>query len=103
MGWTPEFALRASQGDLTVGIIGLGYVGLQQLLDSMMLDSMSGESTFLKRTVDMVKRGENPTGDPDVDDIIPAPGSERWNITTSTSEAVPHCDVVLVTRSNTGD
>jgi nucleotide sugar dehydrogenase len=45
----------------------------------------------------MVKRGENPTGDPDVNDIIPAPGTERWNITTSTAEAVPHCDVVLVT------
>ena len=45
----------------------------------------------------MVKRGENPTGDPDVNDIIPSPGAERWNITTSTSEAVPHCDVVLVT------
>ncbi|MDP6870601.1 MAG: nucleotide sugar dehydrogenase, partial [Candidatus Poseidoniaceae archaeon] len=43
------------------------------------------------------KRGENPTGDPDVNDIIPAPGTERWNITTTTSEAVPHCDVVLVT------
>ena len=27
----------------------------------------------------------------------PAPGTERWNITTSTAEAVPHCDVVLVT------
>ena len=45
----------------------------------------------------MVKRGENPTGDPDVDDIIPAPGAENWHITTSTAEAVPHCDVVLVT------
>ena len=27
----------------------------------------------------------------------PAPGTERWNITTSSAEAVPHCDVVLVT------
>jgi len=45
----------------------------------------------------MILRGENPTGDPDVDDIIPEPGVERWNITMSTSEAVPHCNVVLVT------
>ena len=50
-----------------------------------------------QRTVDMVQAGKNPTGDPDVNDIIPAPGAERWNITTSTAEAVPHCDVVLVT------
>ena len=29
--------------------------------------------------------------------IIPAPGSKRWHITTSTAEAAPHCDVILVT------
>ena len=40
--------MRASQGDLTVGIIGLGYVGLPTAIDSMMLDSMSGVSTFLR-------------------------------------------------------
>ena len=45
----------------------------------------------------MVRAGENPTGDPDVDDIVPVPGTERWNITTSTAEAVPHCDAILVT------
>ena len=27
--------------------------------------------------------GENPTGDPDVDDIVPAPGTERWHITST--------------------
>ena len=45
----------------------------------------------------MILRGQNPTGDPDVDDIVPKPGTERWNITTSTAEAVPNCDVILVT------
>ena len=97
MGWTPEFALRASQGDLTVGIIGLGYVGLPTAIGFHDAGFNVWGVDISQRTVDMVKRGENPTGDPDVDDIIPAPGTERWNITTSTSEAVPHCDVVLVT------
>ena len=50
-----------------------------------------------QRTVDMVLQGKNPTGDPDVDDIVPQPGTERWHITTSAAEAVPNCDVVLVT------
>jgi nucleotide sugar dehydrogenase len=45
----------------------------------------------------MIKKGENPTGDPDVTGIIPAPGSKNWNITGSTKEAVSNCDVVLVT------
>jgi nucleotide sugar dehydrogenase len=45
----------------------------------------------------MIKKGENPTGDPDVTGIIPAAGSKNWNITGSTKEAVSNCDVVLVT------
>ena len=97
MGWTPEFANQAAKGDLTVGIIGLGYVGLPTAIGFHDSGFNVWGVDISQRTVDMVKRGENPTGDPDVDDIIPAPGSERWNVTTSTSEAVPHCDVVLVT------
>ena len=97
MGWTPDFAKKAENGNLTVGIIGLGYVGLPTAIGFHDAGFEVWGVDISQRTVDMVNRGENPTGDPDVDDIIPAPGSERWNITTSTSEAVPHCDVVLVT------
>lgn len=97
MGWTPDFSNQAAKGDLTVGIIGLGYVGLPTAIGFHDSGFNVWGVDISERTVDMVNRGENPTGDPDVDDIIPAPGSERWNITTSTSEAVPHCDVVLVT------
>ena len=97
MGWTPEFANQAANGDLTVGIIGLGYVGLPTAIGFHDAGFTVWGVDISQRTVDMVKRGENPTGDPDVNDIIPTPGTERWNITTSTSEAVPHCDVILVT------
>ena len=97
MGWTPEFASRAAKGDLTVGIIGLGYVGLPTAIGFHDAGFNVWGVDISERTVSMVKRGENPTGDPDVTDIIPAPGTERWNITNSTAEAVPHCDVVLVT------
>lgn len=81
----------------TVGIIGLGYVGLPTAIGFHDAGFTVWGVDISQRTVDMVKRGENPTGDPDVDDIIPAPGAENWHITTSTAEAVPHCDVVLVT------
>ena len=86
-----------SSGDLTVGIIGLGYVGLPTAIGFHDAGFEVWGVDVSQRTVDMVRAGENPTGDPDVDDIVPAPGTERWNITTSTAEAVPHCDVVLVT------
>ena len=81
----------------TVGVIGLGYVGLPTAIGFHDAGFEVWGVDVSQRTVDMVRAGENPTGDPDVDDIVPAPGTERWNITTSTAEAVPHCDVVLVT------
>jgi len=92
-----DFSNRANMSDLTVGIIGLGYVGLPTAIGFHDAGFTVWGVDISQRTVDMVNKGENPTGDPDVDDIIPAPNSERWNITTSTSEAVPHCDVVLIT------
>ncbi len=97
MGWTPEFANQAANGDLTVGIIGLGYVGLPTAIGFHDAGFNVWGVDISQRTVDMVKRGENPTGDPDVNDIIPTPGAERWHITTSTADAVPRCDVILVT------
>ena len=97
MGWTPDFEQRAKKGDLTVGIIGLGYVGLPTAIGFHDAGFNVWGVDISERTVSMVKRGENPTGDPDVDDIIPGSDAEGWHITTSTSEAVPHCDVILVT------
>ena len=84
MGYTDSFFSDAELGKLTVGIIGLGYVGLPTAIGFHDAGFEVWGVDISQRTVDMVNRGENPTGDPDVDDIIPAPGSERWNITTST-------------------
>ena len=97
MGWGQRFASLASNADMTVGIIGLGYVGLPTAIGFHDAGFNVWGVDVSQRTVDMVKAGENPTGDPDVDDIVPEPGAERWHITTSTVEAVPHCDIVLVT------
>ena len=81
----------------SVAVIGLGYVGLPTAIGFHDAGFEVWGVDVSQRTVDMVLAGKNPTGDPDVDDIVPAPGTERWHITTSTAEAVPHCDVVLVT------
>ena len=97
MSWRQRFATLASNGELTVGVIGLGYVGLPTAIGFHDAGFEVWGVDVSARTVEMVKAGQNPTGDPDVDDIVPAPGTERWHITTSTAEAVPHCDVVLVT------
>jgi nucleotide sugar dehydrogenase len=81
----------------TIGIIGLGYVGLPTAIGFHDAGFNVWGVDVSERSVDMILRGENPTGDPDVDDIVPQPGTDRWNITTNTAEAVPNCDVVLVT------
>jgi nucleotide sugar dehydrogenase len=97
MAQTAQFGERTATGDLTIGIIGLGYVGLPTAIGFHDAGFNVWGVDVSQRTVDMVKAGKNPTGDPDVDDIVPAPGTERWHITTSSAEAVPHCDVILVT------
>ena len=97
MALAATFATKISDGTLSVGIIGLGYVGLPTAIGFHDAGFEVWGVDVSQRTVDMVMAGENPTGDPDVDDIVPAPGTERWHITTSTAEAVPNCDVVLVT------
>jgi len=97
MAHPTEFAQRAATGNLTIGIIGLGYVGLPTAIGFHDAGFNVWGVDVSQRTVDMVRQGKNPTGDPDVDDIIPAPGTERWNITHSSAEAVPNCDVILVT------
>ena len=97
MAQLARFNSRAEGGDLTVGIIGLGYVGLPTAIGFHDAGFEVWGVDVSKRTVDMVLKGDNPTGDPDVDDIVPKPGTKRWHITTSASEAVPNCDVVLVT------
>lgn len=97
MGWDSDFAERANNADLCVGIIGLGYVGLPTAIGFHDAGFTVWGVDVSQRTVDMVLQGKNPTGDPDVDDIVPQPGAERWHITTSAAEAVPNCDVVLVT------
>ncbi|MGB2038450.1 MAG: nucleotide sugar dehydrogenase [Candidatus Poseidoniaceae archaeon] len=97
MGWISNFQRSAEFGDLSVGIIGLGYVGLPTAIGFQDAGFEVWGVDVSQRTVDMVLKGENPTGDPDVDDIMPQLGTERWHITTSAAEAVPHCDVILVT------
>ena len=97
MDWLDKFSSRIEKKEITIGIIGLGYVGLPTAIGFHDAGFTVWGVDVSKRTVDMVLQGKNPTGDPDVDDIVPQPDSKRWYITTSAAEAVPHCDVILVT------
>ena len=77
MGELSNFMRKAESGDLKVGIIGLGYVGLPTAIGFHDAGFEVWGVDVSKRTVDMVLKGDNPTGDPDVDDIVPKPGNKR--------------------------
>lgn len=97
MGWDSSFASKADSGNLNVGIIGLGYVGLPTAIGFRDAGFNVWGVDLSENIVNSLMEGVNPLGDPDLDDIIPKPGSERWHITSSTSDATDHCDVLIVT------
>ena len=97
MGWDSSFSSRAESGNLNVGIIGLGYVGLPTAIGFRDAGFNVWGVDLSDRIVNSLHQGNNPLGDPDLDQMIPAPNSERWQITTSTAEATRNCDVLIVT------
>jgi nucleotide sugar dehydrogenase len=80
-----------------VAVVGLGYVGLPTAIGFHDAGHDVWGVDVAARTVRLIREGKNPTGDPDLDGLVPAPGTARWHVTDSTHEAVQHCDVVLVT------
>ena len=91
------FSNRVSRGDLGIGIIGLGYVGLPTAIGFHDAGFDVYGVDVSERSVNLINNGINPTGDFDIDDIVPKPGTERWHVTTSAAEVVPNCDIILVT------
>ena len=86
---------RVESRDLTIGIVGLGYVGLPTALGFHDAGFNVIGLDISERVINSLKRGENPGDDPAFDGAIPT--DEKWNITLNPSEAVPFCDVVIVT------
>jgi len=97
MGWDDTFSRRLVGRDLTIGVIGLGYVGLPTALGFLDAGFRVRGVDVNKQVIDALSLGENPGDDPQHDDLIPSKQGENWKISTSTSEMVPDCDVVLVT------
>ena len=72
MGWDSTFTDRANSGNLNVGVIGLGYVGLPTAIGFYDAGFNVWGVDISQKTVEKIKLGKNPTGDPDIDDIIPS-------------------------------
>mgnify|MGYP001193375085 CR=1 FL=1 len=97
MGWGDAFASRLINRDLTIGIIGLGYVGLPTALGFHDVGFRVRGIDVSQRVIDDLSVGKNPGDDPNHDDLIPQFQDDSWKISTKSEDFVPQCDVVLVT------
>ena len=97
MGWGDAFASRLINRDLTIGIIGLGYVGLPTALGFHDVGFRVRGIDVSQRVIDDLSAGKNPGDDPNHDDLIPQFQDGSWKISTKSEDFVPQCDVVLVT------
>ena len=83
--------------DVNIAIVGLGYVGLPTALRFL-------EAGFCVHGVDTdpsvissLLQQINPIGEPDLDGRMPSPNDPKWNITSSFSESIENCEVIIVT------
>ncbi len=97
MGWDSTFSQRLEARDLTIGVIGLGYVGLPTALGFLDAGFRVRGVDVTSRVIDALIAGENPGDDPQHDDLIPQSEGDYWQVSTDSSKLVPDCDVVLVT------
>ena len=88
MDWANGLASMSSNSEISIGIIGLGYVGLPTAIGFHDAGFTVWGVDVSQKTVDTIREGKNPTGDPDVDDLVPKPGTERWHLTTSLRKLV---------------
>lgn len=97
MGWDETFLDRVESKSLVIGVVGLGYVGLPTALSFYEAGFKIWGIDISSNVIDDLNNRINPTGDPSLDGVIPNSDNAMWNITSSFSDSIPDCDVVLVT------
>ena len=97
VGFSSDFKQRAENCNLTICIVGLGYVGLPTMIGFY-------ESGFNVRGLDNsetvisnINRGINPLADPEIDNKIPINGSERWFVSSKPEDVIKDSDVIIIT------
>lgn len=88
-------SIRVEERELTIGIVGLGYVGLPTALGFHDAGFSVVGLDISERVINLLKEGKNPGDDPAFDDAIP--NDKRWMVTLDPKEAIPLCDVIIVT------
>lgn len=97
MGWADVFTERVESRDLVIGVIGLGYVGLPTALGFYNSGFKIWGVEISESKLSDLFHQRNPIKESKYDGMLPNPDDSRWNITSSFSESIPLCDVVIVT------
>ena len=92
-----DLAMAIESKSITIGIIGLGYVGLPTAISFYNNGFEVWGVDISEVVVEKIREKINPTRDPSLDDKIPSSQDERWNTTTSFADSIPNCDVIIVT------
>jgi nucleotide sugar dehydrogenase len=97
MGMDIDFKNFIKNKSITLGVVGLGYVGLPTAIafydagfSVIGIDNSDEVVNYLKNNI-------NPLDEPNLDNSIPDSDSNRWNITKSFENSVNKCDIILVT------
>ena len=86
---------RVDSRQLTIGVVGLGYVGLPTALGFHEAGFIVIGLDISEEVVNSLKEGNNPSDDPAYDNIIPI--DERWIVSSNPTDTIPLCDVIIVT------
>ena len=86
---------RIEAKDLTIGVVGLGYVGLPTALGFYDAGFRVNGLDVSERVISELQAGRNPGDDPAFDNAIPK--DNRWTVTTDPKIVIPDCDGILVT------
>ena len=92
-----SFSERVGNRTVIIGVVGLGYVGLPTAISffekGFTVYGIDNDESVISK----LRNGQNPINDPWFDKKTPDHHNERWNVTNSFSEAIPICDVIIVT------
>ena len=92
-----DFASKIKNRSLSIGVIGLGYVGLPTAI-SFYDEGFRVYGVDIDETVVAnLSEGKNPIFDSNLNAKTPDIKSSRWNVSSSFRDTIPVCDVIIVT------
>ena len=92
-----NFVKSIQKKSITIGIVGLGYVGLPTAISFYNAGFKIYGIDKSREVIKSLLLNKNPLSEPNLDILIPDSNNKNWNISDSFKDSIYHCDIVLVT------